>query len=122
MPASVSFVELVVPPRVPRQGTVDGRPRLTIGPPSLTGMVAVSSVPSQRAVGLPRLLIATQAQPRSVASAARVGMPAAQAGVTVVVKPKGRATRRAVGRPAVTSIGPGVAWVVYAKGLGRRNA
>ncbi len=112
MPNAVSQAEMDVPARVPRTGSIDGTPKLTLGPTSLTGTVQAGSVPSRRAVGVPRLLTAFTARPAAVASRAAVGRPALvsvappPAPGIVQARPAGVASRARVGGPIVTSVTP----------------
>ena len=121
MPVGVSHLELAIPKRVPRIGRIDAQMKLTVGPTSITGTVRAAGVATRRATGLPRLLMAYTARPLGVASKATVGSPAAVQPVVATVRAKGRTSRRAVGKPRVTATGPGVPWVVMAKGLGRKS-
>ncbi len=111
MPNAVSQAEMDVPARVARTGSIDGTPKLTLGPTSLTGTVQAGSVPSRRAVGVPRLLTAFTARPASAASRAAVGRPAVASVAppptgAVQARPASVVSRARVGVPAVTSVKP----------------
>jgi hypothetical protein len=97
MPIGISAVEMEVPARQQLVGSIDGAMRISAVPTPITGPVLARGVTGRAAVGLPALL-----QPWTVTAKARI-------------------SRRAVGRPAVTSTGGTVPWVVQAKGLGRRT-